>query len=154
METLAASLIAVLGTLLGAGLTHRFQVRATERTERFARDERARAERMDVYSAYAGALVNYRRALVDRWFREHEDGPGEEVTAARMNGYELRSVVQEALFRVQMVAPDDKLVELAREALHHIDQLHKAPDRDEMDARRDSTRARITGFVSAAKETL
>ena len=144
----------MLGTLLGAGVTHRFQVRATERTERFARDERMRAERMDVYSTYAGALVNYRRALVFRWFQEHEGGQDEAVTESRMTGYELRSIAQEALFRVQMVAPDDGLVELALEALQHIDQLHKAPDRAELNARRDSTRAQITGFVSAAKLTL
>ncbi|GGR07634.1 hypothetical protein GCM10010251_24470 [Streptomyces aurantiogriseus] len=148
---MAASVTAVLGTLLGAGLTHRFPLRSVERTERFTRDERLRQERMDACSAYAGALVNYRRILVHRWFREHEDGTPEECHQIRMDGYELRSVAQEALFRVQMPAADDALVERGRQAPARIDQLHKAENRPELDRRRDDTRTQVREFVSAAK---
>ncbi|WP_166663521.1 hypothetical protein [Streptomyces sp. NBC_00582] len=154
MEAVAASVIAVLGTLLGAGLTHRFQVRAVERTERFTRDERLRQERMDAYGSYAGALVNYRRALVHRWFREHEGGSPEEVTENRMAGYELRSVAQEALFRVQMLSPDETLVQRAWEVLLQIDRVHKAADPEDFDRCRDITRELIKDFVTTAKGTL
>ncbi|MHC5907004.1 hypothetical protein ACVNF4_24350 [Streptomyces sp. S6] len=134
METLTASLVAVLGTLLGAGVTHRFQLRAAERTERFTREERLRQERMAAYAAYAGALVNYRRVVLDRWFRLHADNLPEESHRARLEGYTLRTTAQETL-------------EL-------IDQLHKAPDRVELDARRDVTRAAVTAFVTEAGRTL
>ncbi|MET8980650.1 hypothetical protein ABZX85_34095 [Streptomyces sp. NPDC004539] len=154
MEALAASLVAVLGTLLGAGVTHRFQVRAAERAERFAHDERLRQERMDAYAAYAGALVTYRRVLLDRWFRLHVDNAPEESHRARMEGYTLRTTAQEALFRVQMLTPDEALVARAHEALELIDQLHRAPDRLELDARRDITRAAVTAFVTEAGRTL
>ncbi|MFF3845811.1 hypothetical protein [Streptomyces sp. NPDC002328] len=154
MEAVAASVIAVLGTLLGAGLTHRFQSRSVERTERFTRDERLRQERMDAYGAYAGALVNYRRILVHRWFREHEGASAEEVTEVRVEGYTLRSVAQEALFRVQMLAPDDALVERGRDVLTQIDLLVKAEDRPALDRRRDITRSLVTEFVTAARDTL
>ncbi|GKQ36606.1 hypothetical protein [Streptomyces sp. A012304] len=154
MEALAASFIAVVGTLLGAALTHRFQLRSVERTERFTRDERLRQERMDAYGAYAGALVNYRRALVGRWFLEHEDGTPEECRQARAEGYELRSVAQEALFRVQMLSPDEALVERGRRTLKRIDQLHKAHDRAALDRLRDDTRAMVTEFVTAARDAL
>ncbi|MFM9446116.1 hypothetical protein [Streptomyces acidiscabies] len=154
METLTASLVAVLGTLLGAGLTHRFQVRAAERAERFTRDERLRQERMAAYSAYAGALVTYRRVLLDRWFRLHEDNEPEESRRARLEGYALRTTVQEALFRVQMLTSDEALVARAREALELIDQLHRAPDRADLETRRDITRAAVTAFVTEAGRTL
>ncbi|GAA2576077.1 hypothetical protein [Streptomyces tubercidicus] len=45
MEAVAASVVAVLGTLLGSGVTHVLQTRATDRSERFARAERLRQER-------------------------------------------------------------------------------------------------------------
>ncbi|MEX3107666.1 hypothetical protein ACSCBZ_44110 [Streptomyces niveiscabiei] len=154
METLTASLVAVLGTLLGAGLTHRFQVRAAERAERFTREERLRQERMAAYSAYAGALVTYRRVLLNRWFRLHEDDEPEEAHRARLEGYAQRTTVQEALFRVQMLTPDEALVARAREALELTDQLHRAPDRAELERRRDITRAAVTAFVTEAGRTL
>ncbi|MDN3023318.1 hypothetical protein [Streptomyces sp. S.PB5] len=100
---MAASVIAVLGTLLGVGLTHGFQQRSVARQERFARDEQRRQERLEAYSVYAGALVNYRRAVVHRWFAEHEPDREDEVQPARLRAYELRSVAQEALFRLQML---------------------------------------------------
>lgn len=75
MEAIIASAIAVLGTLLGSGITLAFQQRTTEKGHQFARDERLRQERLDAYSIYAGALVNYRRCLVHLWFCLHEQPP-------------------------------------------------------------------------------
>ena len=154
MEAVAASVIAVVGTLLGAGVTHRFQLRAVARNERFLRDEKLRQERMDAYCAYAGALVNYRRALVHRWFREQEGAPAEELAEKQLQGYALRSVAQEALFRVQMLSPDEELVAQAWQAFREIEQIHKTADRTVLNERRDSTQALITHFVTDAKGTL
>jgi hypothetical protein len=64
VETIIASAIAVLGTLLGSRLTLAFQQRTTDKGHQFTRHERLRQERLDAYSAYAGALINYRRCLV------------------------------------------------------------------------------------------
>ncbi|MFJ3310885.1 hypothetical protein ACIPSA_49725 [Streptomyces sp. NPDC086549] len=57
MESIIASAIAVLGTLLGSGITLAFQQRTTDRSHQFTRREKLRQERLDAYSAYAGALV-------------------------------------------------------------------------------------------------
>ncbi|MEU5594404.1 hypothetical protein [Streptomyces sp. NPDC020298] len=175
MEAVAASVVAVLGTLLGAGITHRFQQRGAERTERFTREERLRQERMDAYCAFAGALLNYRRTVVHRWYCEHEGRGEDEIRETRLRacvtsparrrapgrggdtgpqGYDLRSEAQEALFRVQMLTSDEALVERAWPALWRIDEVHRAPDRGELDARRDVTRALVNQFVGAAKERL
>ncbi|KUL53953.1 hypothetical protein [Streptomyces sp. NRRL S-1521] len=149
MEAVAASVIAVLGTLLGAGVTHSFQRRTVERTEAFTRSERLRQERIDAYCAYAGALVNYRRILVDRWFSRMEDR--EEQEEIRFRSYEMRSEAQEALFRVQLLAGDEELVRLAGETLEQVATVHTSADREELAERRRVTRDAVNHFVATAK---
>ncbi|MFI6250236.1 hypothetical protein [Streptomyces sp. NPDC051016] len=99
METIIASGIAVLGTLLGSGITLAFQHRTTDMSHQFTRREKLRQERLDAFSAYAGTLVNYRRCLVHLWFCEHEQPPPEDPETVRVRSYGLRSNAQEALFR-------------------------------------------------------
>lgn len=140
----------MLGTLLGAGLTHSFQRRSIERAERFTRTEKLRQERIDAYCAYAGALVNYRRILVDRWFSRAENRH-EESEESRFRSYEMRSEAQEALFRVQLLTSDDELVRLAWETLDHVADVHRADDRDELAERRRVSRDAINSFVATAK---
>ncbi|MEU5897949.1 MULTISPECIES: hypothetical protein [Streptomyces] len=141
----------MLGTLLGAGLTHSFQRRAIERTERFTRGEKLRQERIDAYCAYAGALVNYRRILVDRWFSRAENRQ-EETEELRFRSYEMRSDAQEALFRVQLLTHDEELVRLAWETLDHVADVHRADDRDALAERRRVSREAINSFVATAKQ--
>ncbi len=45
------------------GITLAFQQRTTDKSHQFARREKLRQERLDAYSLYAGALINYRRCL-------------------------------------------------------------------------------------------
>lgn len=139
----------MLGTLLGAGVTHSFQRRTVERTEAFTRGERLRQERIDAYCAYAGALVNYQRILVDRWFSRVEDREEREET--RFRSYEMRSETQEALFRVQLLSGDEDLVRLAEETLEQVATVHTAADRAELAERRRVSRDAINRFVATAK---
>ncbi|MEV5979039.1 hypothetical protein [Streptomyces sp. NPDC052114] len=138
-----------MGTLLGAGVTHAFQRRSIERTEQFTRAEKLRQERIDAYCAYAGALVNYRRILVDRWFSRTQNR--EESEETRFRSYELRSEAQEALFRVQLLTGDDELVRLAAETLDQVADVHRTDDRAELGERRRVSRDAINSFVAAAK---
>ncbi|MGW8375049.1 hypothetical protein [Streptomyces sp. ODS28] len=151
MEAIAASVIAVLGTLLGAALTHYSQQRTAGRAAHLARREQLRQERLDAYSTFAGALINYRRSLVHRWFCENEQPPPDDPDAARKSSYEIRSQAQEALFRVHMLTDDDTLTRLADTAFYGIDGLNKAEDRTRLDHRRDETRAAINEFVTTAR---
>ncbi|SFJ77398.1 hypothetical protein [Streptomyces pini] len=150
MEAIAA-LIAVLGTLLGSGITYAFQRRTTAYGEELARRERLRQERIDAYCLYAGALHNYRRMLVHRWFAEHER-PGEEDTPSLLREiYRLRSEAHESLFRVQLLTRSPELEEVARSALETVTALHgKELDRRGLDALRTSSKQAIEGFVTAA----
>ncbi|MGW1267214.1 hypothetical protein [Streptomyces sp. NPDC002491] len=154
METIIASGIAVLGTLLGSGITLAFQQRSTDRSHQFARREKLRQERLDAFSAYAGALVNYRRCLVHLWFCEHEQPPPEDPDAVRIRAYDLRSSAQEALFRLQMLTDDDRLSRTAEDVLADITELPKADARAELDELRARTRDNISRLVGSAKQHL
>lgn len=154
METIIASAIAVLGTLLGSGLTLAFQQRTTDKGHQFTRHERLRQERLDAYSAYAGALINYRRCLVYLWFCEHEQPPHEDPGVVRVRAYDLRSSAQEALFRVQMLTDDEALSEAAEAVLEDVTALSKTNNRTELDERRVKTRDDISRLVRASKRHL
>ncbi|MFD5908107.1 hypothetical protein ACFWHL_05270 [Streptomyces massasporeus] len=120
METIIASGIAVLGALLGSGITLAFQQRTTDMSHQLTRRENLRQERLDAYSAYAGALVNYRRCLVHLWFCEHQQPPPDNPETVRVRSYGLRSNAQEALFRVQMLTDDETLAQAADDLLAGI----------------------------------
>ncbi|GHH82861.1 hypothetical protein [Streptomyces capitiformicae] len=154
METIIASAIAVLGTLLGSGITLAFQQRTTDRGHEFTRREKLRQERLDAYSAYAGALINYRRCLVHLWFCEHEQPPPEDPDAVRIRAYDLRSHAQEALFRVQMLTEDGPLARTAETVLADVTALTKTETRTQLDERRVQTRDAISRLVNSAKQHL
>ena len=154
MEAIIPSAIAVLGTLLGSGITLAFQQRTTEKVHRFTRGERLRQERLDAYSTYAGALVNYRRCLVHLWFCLHEQPPHEDPEEVRIRAYDLRSSAQEALFRAQMLTGDEALSQMADDVLEAVTALNKVDARAELDDRRRETRDGIRDLVMSAKRHL
>ncbi|WP_330286377.1 hypothetical protein [Streptomyces sp. NBC_00576] len=154
METIIASAIAVLGTLLGSGLTLAFQQRTTDKGHQFTRREKLRQERLDAYSAYAGALINYRRCLVHLWFCENEQPPPENPDAVRIRAYDLRSNAQEAMFRVQMLTDDETLAQTAEAVLTDITALSKSDTRTDLDQRRVTTRDDVSRLVKASKHHL
>ncbi|MEU3526705.1 hypothetical protein AB0E62_23035 [Streptomyces sp. NPDC038707] len=154
MASVIASATAVLGTLLGSALTLAFQRHTTDRSHRFTRHEKLRQERLGAYSAYAGALVDYRRCLVHLWFCEHEQPPPEDPGTVRIRAYDLRSQAQEALFRAQMLTDDAELGQVAEDVLAEITKLSKADSRAASDELRIRTRDLITHFVGLAKRCL
>ncbi|WP_405854365.1 hypothetical protein OG361_16765 [Streptomyces sp. NBC_00090] len=154
MEAIIASAIAVLGTLLGSGITLGVQRRTTERGHQFTRDEKLRQERLDAYTAYAAALINYRRCLVHLWFCTHEQPPREAAEAVQIRAYDLRSKAQEALFRMQMLTDNEELSRKGESLLAEITAVHKTDNRSELDQRRTHTRDGIAHLVRAAKQHL
>ncbi|MGW9133260.1 hypothetical protein [Streptomyces sp. NPDC055681] len=153
MEAIIASAIAVLGTLLGSGITLAVQRRTTEKGHEFTRGEKLRQERLDAYTAYAAALVNYRRCLVHLWICSHEQRP-EDPEVLKARSYDLRSSAEEALFRVQMLTDDDSLGQAGAALLAEISDLHRTDSRAELDERRGRTRDGIRRLVKAAKQHL
>ncbi|GLF98571.1 hypothetical protein [Streptomyces yaizuensis] len=147
MET---AVIAVIGTLLGAVVTHLFQSRTTERTAELARNEQLRQERIAAYTAFAGALVDYRRGQSDRWHRALEEPGGPVAETARIESYHLRSGAHQALIRVQLVCEDRAALELAAAAFELTNCLHEAVDEADRAHRAGQARETLSEFIGAA----
>lgn len=155
MEAVIASVVAVFGTLLGSAVTHHFQGRSADRSERFARAERLRQERIDAYCAYAGALLDYRRLLVHRWFVQYEgERCGEDTPQLREEVYRARYAAQEAMFRAQMVSDDSDVLDRSEQILEEVTAIHGAPDLATFSDLRDATRRSIRDFVAVTGRRL
>ncbi|MET9376551.1 hypothetical protein ACFYV5_25610 [Streptomyces sp. NPDC003035] len=147
---MGTALIAVAGTLLGVIATHWFQGRAAERTAVLARTEQLRQERIAAYSAFAGAVVDFRRSQHDRWFSAAQDPGSERAEAARFASYHHRTAASQALFRVQLVcdAPDTR--QLAESAFQITSCMHEAADEEERALRSRQAKGALDGFIAAA----
>ncbi|MCM2390829.1 hypothetical protein [Streptomyces albipurpureus] len=147
MET---AVIAVIGTLLGSVVTHFFQRRTTERAAELSRAEQLRQERISAYSAFAGALVDYRRGQNDRWHRAQQTPGSPAAEEARIDSYRLRSSAHQALIRVQLVCDDAQALELAAAAFEVTNCMHEAPDEDDRSQRSEQARETLSEFIGAA----
>lgn len=132
MDGVIAALIAIVGTLLGSAVTHVFQRSASARDRLFVSQQQLRADRMAVYSDFAGALTEFRRGQQDRWHRRDEDPYGPGYAEARTDAHRLRGVALHALFRVQLISSARPLIDTAQEAYTLTSNLHKAADKTEL----------------------
>jgi hypothetical protein len=144
------ALIAVAGTLLGVIATHWFQRRATERTASLARTEQLRQERIATYSAYAGAVVDYRHSQNDRWFRAMKEPGSEEAEESRHASYRQRTAARQALFRVQLVCDDADIRRLAEAAFEEAHCMHEAEGEAERARRSALAKEALALFIAAA----
>ncbi|MFG2309806.1 hypothetical protein ACGFS9_14195 [Streptomyces sp. NPDC048566] len=153
MEVVLTSVIAVLGTLLGAAASHLFQQRTVVRTERFTRGERLRQERIDAYCAFGGALAAYRRSQLDHWFARHGDRRREPSEVSLLHGEAQRSrtAAMEAMFRAELLTNSPALDALGRRALKEADRISSATTRPDLDAARDASRTVIYDFMAASR---
>ncbi|WP_369143642.1 hypothetical protein [Streptomyces sp. R44] len=145
-----AALIAVVGTLLGVVFTHWFQGRATERTAALARTEQLRQERIATYSAFAGAVVDYRHSQNDRWFRTRQQPGSEEAEESRHASYRQRTAARQALFRVQLVCDDPEVRRLAEAAFVDSHCMHEAVDEADRAHRSEQAKEALAVFIAAA----
>ncbi|MBO0516327.1 hypothetical protein [Streptomyces beijiangensis] len=150
MEALWTSAVAVIGTLLGGVVTHVFQRRAAKENEHFSRTESLRQERIAAYSAFAGALEDFRKVQGDRWYRRQEDRNGEPYKEALREGHRHRALARQALFRVKLLAGDRTLIEAADHAFEATRNTSGARDEAHRDELFTASRTAIEVFVETA----
>jgi hypothetical protein len=150
MGALWTSVVAVVGTLLGAAVTHGFQRLADRRGEMFARSEALRHERMAAYSAFAAAVEEYRRGQAERWYRKLEDPEGEGFARARDEAHRLRTVARQALYRVKLVTDDAGVVRAAENAYRRMWDVSNAEEQEDHEARDVRAREALDAFVADA----
>lgn len=135
------TLIAVLGTLAGVGITSGYQARAA----RTARTDTRRAEGLAAVTALVEALADHRRAM---WLREDLRLSGQDWTEARTESHATRSAITAPLLRVQLLMPE--LADAAREAAAATYALRDAENRDMLRYHREAAILTTDALVAAA----
>jgi hypothetical protein len=151
MQGVLTGLFAVLGTLVGSVVTYLLQRRNAEHAERSAREQRLWQERLQAYSAFAEAAIEYRRTQYDRWHR-HEDPSTSAYIEARTESYRSKTVARQAMFRVKLLSNDRGLITQAAEIMKITEDLHHASDSKELTARGDHAQQIVDSFISIASE--
>jgi hypothetical protein len=150
VDSIIASLAAIIGVVLGSVLTYLFQARNARQAQVFARDQQFWQERLAAYSEFAGIVTDFRRGENDRWHREQEDPQGAPFISARDESYQLRAKATAAMCRVQLVGGDTALSQLAESALNATTEIHVATDEDDRARRGEKARLTLQDFLMAA----
>lgn len=157
MDAIWTSAVAVAGTLLGSVVTYPFQRLAS-------RQQRLNEERIVAYTAFATAVEAFRYGQAERFFRWQDDPGSEAYRAAYHEGHRLRSVAWQAFYRVQLIADDPQVVQLAGKALELTRDIgqalgHNLPDGVAQDKqhrteRNQQAKDAIRAFVAHASKNL
>lgn len=113
MDSIIASVAAIIGVVLGSALTYVFQARNACQAQEFARDQQLRQERLAAFSEFAGIVTDFHRSQYDRWHRGQQDPQGAPFTSPRDESYQLRSKAIAAMCRVKLIGDDTALSQLA-----------------------------------------
>jgi len=147
-----SSIVAVVGTLLGATLTYLFQRMSTERAANAEFLRQLRAERLAAYAAFSAACTEFRRGQYNRWHRQTESPNGSQAIDARHESYRLKSVAQYALAQVQLVAHGRAPMSFAERAYRLTSEMHDASNARQLEKAGDNARAALEAFVEFAAQ--
>jgi len=161
VSAVAASLIAVAGTLLGSFSTYWFQQKAARRSEAGARQERLRQDRLTACSEFAAAVSGLRSSVIAVWFRKNRKGrqpADDEAVADYYTAYaeadRLGAVAETAKFRMLLVIDDPELSGLADAALRQVGAVMPARDKAEVEKLDAEFEAHMAVFVATAARLL
>ncbi|MFB6840260.1 protein kilB [Streptomyces sp. NPDC056361] len=143
-----STLLAVLGTLLGAIVAGAIQHRTTRASLDAARQEQRRDKELAAVTAFASALASHRRAMAVReGLRLAGAAPGV-FAAARAESHATRSAVEAPMVTVSILIPS--LTTVADAATRATYALRDAPDDKALDVLRAHALAAADRFVAAA----
>jgi hypothetical protein len=150
-----ATIIAVLGTLLGAVVAGVFQQRTAHRAERAATTEQLRRDRLNAVTELAAAASDHRRAM---WMRETatlNNEPADRIEELRAASYVTRSAITRPLVAVQVLLPEPAVSAAAKDMVSATYSMREHRQSSEaLDAARKSARTAHDRFVTAAAEYL
>lgn len=133
------SLVAVVGTLLGATLGYVFQ-----------RRNAARHERQAAALAFSNAITEVIRSQQEWYHRKREERGGAEHRAARFEGHRLRGVARQAVNGLTFHLPDPELLREADVLLRMASDIHEATDTEDLMRRTEVVRQVLRDFIRAS----
>jgi hypothetical protein len=106
------------------------------------------------YSAYAGAITDLKRGVVNLWFRR-QDAPGSaEYLKARAECDRLGAAAEQAQFRMRLISEDLDLAALADAAFATIGMIDRATDKDHLVERETQCLKALNAFIAHAAAQL
>ncbi|MEU5215222.1 hypothetical protein AB0G79_03355 [Streptomyces sp. NPDC020807] len=157
MSGIIAAAIAVIGTLLGAVVAHRYQektaLRAAARNDR----ERGHQRLLDACVDFIALAEDYRRAQCDRWTSQNAAPESEAALAARAESYRLYVEVRSSVLRLRLVTLGPQAQRLAARAAEiqvMTREVLFAADKADMLARGEVAEHACEAFAVSAREVL
>lgn len=146
-----ATVLAVLGTLLGSIVTGTFQHLAAGRAERASAAVQLRRDRLDAVITLASAGSDHRRALWMRGEARLRDVSDVELEDLRAKSHITRSAITRPLVALRLLVPAPA-VHAAAQAMvvATYDMVDAAMSFEELTAAQDAARAAHDRFIDAA----
>lgn len=148
------SLIAVLGTLAGGAVTGLLQHFGAARTERRARQEQDRRDRMAAVTSLAEAVSAHRAAMWALKDAELRGAPRERVDDLLDASHESRAAVTAPAVTVRLVESAPEVREMALAAVQATYSMREAVSLDDLQVRRRQALDAHDAFVEAASRRL
>ncbi|MEV6162265.1 hypothetical protein AB0L71_10090 [Streptomyces sp. NPDC052052] len=152
-----ASAIAVVGTLLGVVVAHRYQEKVAARSAARAIRERSHQRLLDACADFLALAEDYRQAQYDRWTSQRSGPESEAALAARAESFRLYAEVRSSVFRLHLVAPRPVAQHLAEQAAviqGKTREIFYAADKADMLARGEGVELACEAFAVRAREVL
>lgn len=146
------SLVAVLGTLAGVGLTFYGQDRLERRSRQAQIDDMRRTERREACTALGAALVKYRHGQYAR--KTHRLIHSEDSELLREEVRQARGDAWAAFFRVELLTDDAKMRNAAESCMESIRRLKYAKNHEALDQDAAKVRDEIRNLMELSRERL
>ncbi|MFD9453463.1 protein kilB [Streptomyces sp. NPDC059985] len=145
-----STVIAVLGTLLGAVVAGVLQHRTARTTRSEARGDHRRDRELEAITALTSAVAGHRRAMAVREGLRLSGAKQEDIAAARAESHATRSTIEAPWVQVSILVPS--LAAAAEEAVRATLALRGAPDQQTLDALREDALRAADRFVASAAQ--
>jgi hypothetical protein len=152
MSAVLVSLIAVAGTLLGSLSTYLFQRRTAIHSERVARDERLRQDRLAACGAFAAAITEVKRAAITAWFRRNDRD--DEWRAAMTEADRMGAAAEAAHLRLSLLTDDAELHQAANAVSARIAALRTADNKADLEDREAEFTTAREIFIASARRAV
>lgn len=146
-----ATVLAVVGTLLGSMVTGTFQHLAAGRAERTAAAEQLRRDRLDAVTTLAAAGSDHRRALWMRGEARLRGADDLELEELRARSHTTRSAITRPLVALRLLVPAPAVHATAQAmVVATYDMVDAVTSVEELTAAQDTARAAHDRFIEAA----
>jgi hypothetical protein len=146
---LAAGLLGLVGTIVGATLTTWTAHHTADRSAQHAREELRRQEERSAVIQFASALGIYRTAEIDRWHARH--GGFRDVESSAADVYRTRTAAWNAYYVLELSTNNRDLGQQARRAIDRAESIKDPDSQAEMDQRAEQVSADLAELITMAR---